>query len=146
MRDTRMVERKKTGRAKARKGVSSYWSHNTVQADVAVHLGQALIGIDCIHFFTQHAYTSTSQICQYPRMVLLIAPMLIQLLVWILFFSFLIFHRSWRQTEGLSLCFLTLFPVFSCPLLLFYVSTFQPSWFEDTGVEVVYSREGASCT
>jgi hypothetical protein len=39
-----MVERKKTGRAKARKGVSSFDSLRMREADFAVHLGQALIG------------------------------------------------------------------------------------------------------
>jgi hypothetical protein len=40
-----MVERKKTGRAKARKGVSSVSSRTKGEANVAVHLGQALIGL-----------------------------------------------------------------------------------------------------
>lgn len=76
MRDTRMVERKKTGRAKARKGVSSFWSHNTVHTDVAVHLGQALIDLKPIHQLFQHVYTSTYKLCPHPRMV----PLIVQLL------------------------------------------------------------------
>ena len=39
MRDTRMVERKKTGRAKARKGVSSSLTIIDGEADLAVHMG-----------------------------------------------------------------------------------------------------------
>jgi len=38
-----MVERKKTGRAKARKGVSSCFRRDEAEANLAVHLGQALI-------------------------------------------------------------------------------------------------------
>ena len=38
-----MVERKKTGRAKARKGVSHFLVLNAEKADDLVHLGQALI-------------------------------------------------------------------------------------------------------
>jgi hypothetical protein len=65
-----MVERKKTGRAKARKGVSSFWSPSTVQANVAVHLGQALIDLNPTHYLSHHAYTITSQFGQYTHMVL----------------------------------------------------------------------------
>jgi hypothetical protein len=56
MRDTRMVERKKTGRAKARKGVSRLSVLNREEANELVHLGQALIGLpniwiqSCIHY------------------------------------------------------------------------------------------------
>jgi hypothetical protein len=79
MRDTRMVERKKTGRAKARKGVSSFWSHNTVQANVPVHLGQALIDLNPMHHLFQHVYTSTYKLYPHPRMVLLIVQLLNEL-------------------------------------------------------------------
>jgi hypothetical protein len=48
-----MVERKKTGRAKARKGVSSSRSYDIAKANMIVHLGQALIG----PVYSQHAYT-----------------------------------------------------------------------------------------
>ena len=72
MRDTRMVERKKTGRAKARKGVSSFWSHNTVQANVAVHLGQALIGFEQSRFsLNMHTLLPTN--FRNPHILLLIA-------------------------------------------------------------------------
>lgn len=51
-----MVERKKTGRAKARKGVSHFLVPSTKKADDLVHLGQALIrysSLDTImHIFT----------------------------------------------------------------------------------------------
>jgi hypothetical protein len=42
MRDTRMVERKKTGRAKARKGVSHWSLKSWLKLTCTVHLGQAL--------------------------------------------------------------------------------------------------------
>jgi hypothetical protein len=49
-----MVERKKTGRAKARKGVSGLSMLNREEANGAVHLGQALIG--CYTYGYNHAY------------------------------------------------------------------------------------------
>jgi hypothetical protein len=49
MRDTRMVERKKTGRAKARKGVSHYSFKSWLKLTCTVHLGQALINFAILY-------------------------------------------------------------------------------------------------
>jgi hypothetical protein len=56
-----MVERKKTGRAKARKGVSSYPGVLPFGANITVHLGQALIyptSPDVLH--SMHTQLSSS--------------------------------------------------------------------------------------
>jgi hypothetical protein len=56
-----MVERKKTGRAKARKGVSHLSVLKGGKANGAVHLGQALIGHSIISLQSCIHYPVTSQ-------------------------------------------------------------------------------------